>query len=261
MRHRCKRQHHGGPHPEPASAQAVREEPKTENGQRERDRERILAGHCRLDVAAVNFEAFVEQETQPAERKQFGDRVTEVGEATKRPAGQRERQQPRCSDDLERNAVGDERNGIERHDRKGGNDHVEAIKRKPAVPVHAPTAELEVREKVISKERRGPNVGTHVAPGGCRVVEQQITTGRQRIEMDDEHHHDRGRDERCRRDQHSRHPFVGPLSVPPGEWAPDDPLTDAMRQRRNDWVGGQAVADHIVDDQCLVNVICHLAVA
>ena len=64
--------------------------------------------------------------------------------------------------------------GVEGDDRQRRHDHVEAVHGHAGVPVHAPPAELEVRQQVVAQERRPPHVGAHVAAGRRDVVEDQV---------------------------------------------------------------------------------------
>ncbi len=189
VRDRGKRQHHCSPHPEPSGSQTVREQSQAEHGQGERDREGILAGHRRLHVAAVDRIALVEQETQRRDGEQFRNRVSEVGEASERPAGQGEQDQARHCDQLECDAVGQDH--VEGHDRQRRDHHVEAVDRQTAVPVHGPTGQLEVRQQRVAEIGRRPHVGAHVAARRGGAVEHEVAAGRQRVQVH-HHHHDHG---------------------------------------------------------------------
>ena len=215
VRHGCKRQHRCCPHASAASPESVCEQSEPEHCQRESDRERVLTSHCRLDVAAVDLKALVKQKAETGESEQLGDRLTELGKSTEGPAGQREQEQPRRCHDLEGDAVGDEWHCVEEHDCQGRNNHVEAVQREAAVPVHAPAAELEVGKEVVAKKRRGPDMSTHIAACGRRVIEQEVATWRKRVEMNDQHHDDRRGHQRCRGDQHPSNSLIGPLPIPP----------------------------------------------
>jgi len=226
--HRRQRQDDRGPHPEPAGAQPVGQQTEAQHGERERDRERVLAGHRGLHVAAVDLEALVEEERQPGHREQLGDRMTERSEATEGPAGRREQHQAGDGDELERHPVREQ--DVECDDRQRRDHHVEAVQGQPAVPVHAPPRELEVRQEVVAQERRRPHVGAHVAARGRGVVEHQVAARRQRVEVDDHHHDDRGRDEGGGGDEHLHHPLVGPRALPPGDGAAHHAAGDPRRQ-------------------------------
>ena len=202
-------------------AQAGGEQPEAEHGQRERDRERVLARHRRLHVAAVDLEALVEQEAQPADGEQFGNRMAEGGEPSERPAGEREQHEPGDRDQLERDAVREHH--VEGHDGERRDHHVEAVERQAAVPVHGPAGQLEVRQQVVAEVRRRPHVGAHVATGRRRVVEHEVAARRERVQVDDHHHDDRRGDEDRRGHEHADDAFVRPRSAPPGDRPPDDP--------------------------------------
>ena len=114
-----------------------------------------------------------------------------------------------------------------------GNDHVEAVDRQAAVPVHAPARQLEVREQVVAEIGGRPHVSAHVAAGRRRLVEHEVAARRERVQVDDHHHDDRGGDQHRRRDEHPDHPLVGPRPLPPGDRAPHDPPRRPSVPRRS----------------------------
>ena len=206
--------------------------PSPSIGERERDRERVLARHRRLHVAAVDLEALVEQEAQPGEGEELGDGSAERSEPAEGPAGEGEEQHPRRGDQLEGHPVRQERQRVECDDRECGHHHVEPVDGQACVPVHAPAVELEVGEQVVAEEGRGPHVGAHVTARGRGVVEQQVPRGRERVEVDDRHHDDDGHHQHRRREQHLGDPFVGPRPVPPGDRASEDAVDEPPPARR-----------------------------
>ena len=117
-----------------------RQQAPAEHHQAEGDRERELARHRRLEVAAVDAEALVQREAQPGEGEQLGQRVAEAGEPAERPAAQRQRHQPGDGHQLERHAVGQDR--VEGDDRQRRHHHVEAVHRacRRTSPCSSPTA-------------------------------------------------------------------------------------------------------------------------
>ena len=155
--------------------------------------------------------------------------MTEVRETSERPAGQREQHQTRDRHQLERHAVG--QHHVERHDRQRRDHHVEAVQRKAAVPVHRPARELEVRQEIVTQIRRRPDVGSHVAAGRSRAVEDEVAAGRQRIQVDDHHDDHGGGHEDGRGDEHLDDALRAPGSIPPrdrtAEHAAHEPRPEA----------------------------------
>ena len=88
-----------------AGAQAVREQPERQHTERQGDRERELAGHRRLEVAAVDAEALVESEREATEREHLGDRMPERSETTERPTRCGQGDQAEHGNELHRHAV------------------------------------------------------------------------------------------------------------------------------------------------------------
>ena len=138
----------------------------------ERDRERELARHRRFQVAAVDAEALVQRERQPAEGEHLRDRMTEVPEPPERPAGGRQRDQAEHAHELHRDAV--RQHGVDEEDRERRQHHVEAVRGHTAVPVHRPAVQPERAEQVVAHVGGAPHVGAEVAAGRGRVVEDQI---------------------------------------------------------------------------------------
>ena len=148
----------------------------------------------------------------------------------------REQHEPGDGDELERDAVREDH--VEGDDGQRRDDHVEAVERQPAVPVHGPAGQLEVREQVIAQVRRRPHVGTHVATGRRRVVEHEVAARRERVQVDDHHHDDRRGHQDRRGDEQADDPLVRPRPTPPGDRPTHDPPAGArvprsVRRRRS----------------------------
>ena len=106
--------------------------------------------------------------------------------------------------------------------RQRRDDHVEAVDRQAAVPIHAPSAELEVRQQMVAQVRRSPHVGSHVAAGRRDVVEDQVVA-EDRPEVDDSHHDERRDDESRHGDGETDDAVVGPR--------PPEPLVGPLDDR------------------------------
>ncbi len=113
------------PTAELAGLQAAGEHAQSEHRERQRDRERELAGHRALDVAAVDREALVEQEDRRRQGHQFGHRVPEARQPTERPATPGQRDQAEDRHEFEGNAV--RKHDVQRDDHQRRDDHVEPI--------------------------------------------------------------------------------------------------------------------------------------
>ena len=198
--------------------------PRPNIAQREGDREGELAGHRRLEVAAVDAEALVEGERQPGEGEQLGQRVAEPGHPTERPARDREQHQPADRHQLEGDPV--RQDGVDGDDRQRREHHVEAVGGHPAVPVHRPPVELPVGQQHVTQVGGTPHVGAHVAAGRRVVDEDQVVA---REEVDDLHHDDRAHGEGDRRGAELDDALGRPGTSRPRHRPGDDPATGALQ--------------------------------
>ncbi len=220
------------PTAELSGLQAAGEDAETEYGERQGDREGELARHRALDVAAVDREALVEQEDRRRHCHQLGHRVAEAGQAPECPTAHRQGDQAEDHHQLEGNAVRE--HDVQGDDHERRHDHVEAVQREAVVPVVAPSAELEVRQEVITEVRRRHHVGAHVATGRRVVLEDEI-------EMDDlEHREGRTTDE----DQGGEVPgdaFVGPRRIEPVSRPAQNARHDSIDKRGSGRLGAPVV--------------------
>ena len=171
MAQRGQRRDAGGPPPTLPGAQAVGEDAEEQHRQRQGDRERVLAGHRRGDVAAVDRERLVEQEDDRGHRQQRRVRELQTGEAAERPGRDGQADDAEDTDDLEGHAVGQQQ--VEADDHERGDDHVELVHREAGVPVGGPPGQAPVRQDVVAQIRGSPHVRPHVAAGRRGVAEDQ----------------------------------------------------------------------------------------
>ena len=231
----AKREHDGRPAAVPAGAHPVGQQAETEDHQAEGDGERELAGHRRLEVAAVDAEALVEREAQPGEGEQLRHRVAEAGQTAERPAAERQHDEPGDGDELERHAVREER--VEGDDGQRRDDHVEAVDRHPGVPVHAPARTAGGGSSRLSRRNAGPHTWAPMSPPvGVVSVEDQVGARVERVEVDDVHHHD-GRDEQRQRRDDDTHDALGrPRRLGPAHRTAHDAAPGPRRPRRRPWL-------------------------
>ena len=142
MREHGEREQDGRPVAVLARLQPPSKKTKSEDAERQRNRERELASHGAGDIAAINGEALVEEEDQSGHRHQFWDGIAETGKATEGPAAERQSHNAKAHDELEGNSVRE--NDVECDDHQRRHDHVEAVQREAVVPIVAPPGDLTV---------------------------------------------------------------------------------------------------------------------
>ena len=223
VREHGEREQHGSPVAVLARLQSASKETKSQDAERQRNRERELARHGAGDVAAINGEALVEEEDQPGHCHQFRDGIAEAGKATKSPAAERQRHDAETDDDLEGNAVGED--DVECDDHQRGYDHVEAVQREAVVPIVAPPRDLTVRQEVIAQVRRCHHVCAHVATRWRVVLEHEI-------EVNHLQHCNGAATDHCQRRQILDDAFHRPRRVDPVRWAACDATPHSITNTR-----------------------------
>ena len=223
VREHGEREQHGSPVAVLARLQPTSKKTKSQDAERQRDRERELASHGAGYIAAVNGEALVEEEDQPGHRHQFRDGIAEAGKATECPAAERQCHDAETDDDLERDSVGED--DVERNDHQRGHDHVEAVQREAVVPIVAPPGDLTVGQQVVAQVRRGHHVCAHIATRRSVVLEHEIEVNHL------QHRHGAATDH-CQRCQILDNAFHRPRSVDPVRWAACDATPHSIANTR-----------------------------
>ena len=177
-------QHDRRPPAIPALPDGTREESEEQDGQREAERERILPGQRREEVAAVNGERVVEEERQGGCGQKGGERRTEAEEATTGPRTHREHDGSEDRAHLERDAVGND--PAADRDEEVGQREVEGVEGETVVPAGVPAGQVAVAQQHLEVLRHG-DVRARVASGRRRVREQQA-----RVELRDRYDDDGG---------------------------------------------------------------------
>ena len=171
----------------PAGAESARHQPEEDEGDREAEREGVLAGEGGEEVPPVDGEARLEEEGEGRRGETGRPRVAQPCEPPERPRAHRQEEGAEDGHQLEGDVVADER--VERDGEHPWQREVKRVERKSVVPTGVPPGQLPVWQQVRLQELRERDVRPGVPAGGGGRGHQERRV--QLAERHQRHTHDR----------------------------------------------------------------------